>query len=119
MTKEEKIEFVMKIMEKFVENQELKLARGARLREEIRQTIQKGQMPKGYRAEWLINSGHEILAALSKIAKKFDRDFPDDRASVNDLMDILTTAQFLLKKQLKSNPQLANPANNDDENEGD
>lgn len=114
MTKEEKIDFAVQVMKKFAENQELKLARGARLRSELREAIKRGQAPKGYRADWLRDSGYQLLRVLSKIANKFDREHPDDRASVSDLMDILNTAQFLLKKQLKSLPGLNDTDKKDD-----
>lgn len=115
MEKTEKIDFVLTMMKKLLAHQEVRLQNGLRKRNEIRAAIQRGEIPKGYRMDWLRDSGYEVISLLTKIAQKFDKQHPTDKASVNDLIDILSTTSLLLQKFAKEQKSMAAVADEDDE----
>lgn len=117
MLKSEKIEFILDVMKRVATSQTVRLQNGARMRDEIRQAIQRGERPKGYRVAWLQESGYEVIKTLTKIAKQFDKEHPQDKASVQDLMDVLSTTMFLLKKATKNYEKVLEEGESDDEGE--
>jgi len=76
-----------------------KLQHGAELRIEMHRSLQQGRRPGGYRADWLKKSSTTLMAVLGKIAEEFDKEHPDDKASLADLMDITATTMGMLKKE--------------------
>lgn len=98
----QKTEFVLKTMKKVLEMQAVRLQRGVRLRQELQDALRKGETPTGYRVGWLRDSGYEIISLLNKIAVKFDKEHTSDKASAQDLMDILSTAMHILKKAINT-----------------
>jgi len=75
----------------------VKLRWGARLREEIRQQLSKGQTPTGYRVNWLRETGMELIDTLQRQAQTFNDRYRHDRISVSDMCDALTTTLAQLK----------------------
>lgn len=119
MSESEKIDFIVGVMKRLTASQHVRLQNGARMRKEIRAAIQRGERPTGYRVEWLRDSGYEIIKTLTKIAKQFDKEHLQDKASVQDLMDVITTALFLLKKATKDYEQSLDDSNDDNPKDGD
>ena len=75
----------------------VKLRWGSRLREEIRLQLQKGQMPTGYRVDWLRNTRAALVETLQREAQAFNEKYRHDCISVSDLADALSTALHQLK----------------------
>jgi len=76
------------------------LANGGRLRAEMhRELTEKGES-SGYRARWILDSANDMVSHLSnKIARRFNAKHRDDRASLQDMLDILSTASNIIKKK--------------------
>lgn len=90
---------VTDIFVSLLNNRDVRLARGARLRQEMHEKFAKGERPTGYRADWIRGSATKILRELQKLGLDFNATHTDDQCSVNDLMDVLTTAIGHLKKR--------------------
>ena len=78
-----------------------RLKRGTKLREKMHNAVAEGKRPTGYRAEWLRASAIKIVEVLGEIAEEFDEKHAADwdKSSILDLMDILSTANGMLKHE--------------------
>jgi len=82
-----------------------RLANGSRLREEMHEQIKSGIKPEGYRPDWVRSSALRILQELVKLGQDFNENHPSDKASVNDLLDILNTVAGRIKKYLNDDEE--------------
>jgi hypothetical protein len=71
---------------------------GIRRRNEMADTINSGNRPKGYRYEFLVDSAYRIIDELGEIAKEFNDAHIDDMCTNFDFIDTLTTAIEMIKK---------------------
>lgn len=76
----------------------VRLARGAKERKRIFDSLQAGTNPKSYRLDWLKTATDEIVQQLAHIAQKFNENHAFDQCSVQDLIDILDMAAGKLRK---------------------
>ncbi len=77
-----------------------RLANGARLRAEMKRRIELGEVPlPAYRAQWLRESAFAILRLLAERGEAFNATYPDDAASMADLLDSLFSARKMLLEQ--------------------
>ena len=81
----------------FVTDRKCRLENGARFRAEMVKTLNRGEVPTGYRVEWIADTTTALFALLSEKAREFNELHPQDAVSISDLMDVLTTAMAKLR----------------------
>ncbi len=79
--------------------QEERLENGRLRREEMRTEIKNGIQPTGPRATWLKNCASEVIELLKHQGQEFNDTNADDRVSVDDWIDIITTVLHWLKRK--------------------
>jgi hypothetical protein len=94
-------EHAAEIIYRYVTEKETRLARGLRLREAMRQQLERGETPTGYRADWLRAAVTKVINTLVEEADGFNRVYADDLISAHDLVDVLVTARSRLMKKIK------------------
>lgn len=99
MTDAEKMQYATSVFVAMVSEREDRLARGVRLREAMHEQIERGEKPTGYRADWLKQAALKLVRQLQQMASEFDKDHPDDKCSVADLLDVLATTQGLFYRE--------------------
>jgi hypothetical protein len=88
-------DFVVEVLAEVISRRATKdgrLANGARLRQEIQDSIKAGVVVDHYRYTWLRESANQVIDIMKIIAGDFDRAHPDDMCSGADLLDILRVA---------------------------
>jgi hypothetical protein len=75
----------------------VKLRWGYQQREQMRQVLQKGQVPKGYRADWIKKTKMALIDTLHREAEVFNDTYRHDLISVNDMADALSTTLETLR----------------------
>jgi len=60
---------------------------------------QTGTAHSGYRYAFMNEKAKKVISILAEVAGEFNSQHPNDLFSVDDLIDILGTAQFLLSKK--------------------
>ena len=100
MTKNEEILKIQEILKQVHLQKQSKLMNGMLLRKEIRDALDRGEVPKGYRVDWLGESSHRIMGLLTQISMEFNDEHKDDAISVHDLLDVLTYTMYVLKREL-------------------
>lgn len=78
-----------------------RLARGAAIRKEMWAELKAGRKPTGaanVRADWVHRSSKKVARLLAEIAHDFNIQHSDDRASNQDMIDILDQAKLGFKK---------------------
>ncbi len=100
MTKHSKLEkeWAASILYSLVTDTKQRLGRGAKFRQEMLAQIKAGKNPEGYRADWIRNSAKIVMILLTKIAEKFNEEYPTDQCSADDLADVLATASGMLNR---------------------
>jgi hypothetical protein len=88
---------VNSILRQVVVDQQRRLTHGAELREVMHEQLRGGVEPAGYRFPWITQSALELVNELQRIAKTFNEQHPDDKASLSDLLDIVKTAEAYLE----------------------
>lgn len=91
---DEQITQVSLILYRAVTDQKVKLAFGSRKRTENREALEKGTPLENYRMDWLRESRGKCVSFLQQLAAEFNRDHPHDCASVQDLMDVLSSTIY-------------------------
>lgn len=82
-------------------DQQVKLRFGVRKRERLAAEVKAGLVgPADYRYLWIKSARDAILDTLTQQAKLFNRANLHDCCSVQDLVDILHSAEALLKAKL-------------------
>lgn len=74
---------------KVLQENPTRLQHGAKLRAEMLDAIKLGKQPGGYRPEWIKDVASIIIKMLTQAARDFDIKHCDDKASLDDLLDIL------------------------------
>jgi hypothetical protein len=77
---------------------DLAIQHGLVLRDRMWDRLKRGEAPGGYRYDWLLEMAKAVIRMLGKEADNFDKAHPGDRASVEDLKDMLKFALTLLEK---------------------
>jgi len=90
----------VQIFAQYVETLRTPVRNGMALREQMLADIKAGKIPTGYRYRWILESSKTMLDALAKIVEEFDQAHPDDRASPQDVMDIMAYTAEILKSQI-------------------
>lgn len=87
------------ILIRFITDIDSKLRYGSKQRQNYLEAIDRGEEPKGYRVEYICKTVEQLIGWLSIKAKEFNDKYPQDRISVEDLMDILATTHAKLKSK--------------------
>jgi len=74
-------------------NERQRRANASQLREFLRKQLEVGITPNHYRIDFLRNGAMAVIEALGVIADKFDHDYPMDKVTALDLIDILNTTK--------------------------
>ena len=75
----------------------VRLANGARLRDEMKKRLECGEEPTpAYRVEWLRQTAKEIVLVVAKSGERFNARFPEDAFSLADARDAVATARTML-----------------------
>ena len=99
MTKEEEILKVQEVL-RLVHTQKMsKLMNGMLKRRAIKEALERGEKPTGYRVDWLHSSSQKVIETLRIVATEFNNDHKDDTASVHDLVDIVSYVMYTLTKK--------------------
>lgn len=93
------IQQVSDIYISMLRNTEVRRLRGAQLRDEMHEAVERGERPTGYRPDWVRQSAIRIVRELQHIGFDFNDNHQNDQCSVGDLIDILTTALSHLQKK--------------------
>lgn len=88
---------VVEVFHKITKQADIRLQRGLARRQEMYSQIKRGEAATGFRADFLRQATGDVLDCLAKIGEKFNDNHPDDKISVNDLLDILATTIARLK----------------------
>lgn len=100
MTEEEKDwEYAIGVLHRLITDVDNKLEYGRQKRMEIKENVRKGKMSSGYRAEFLVKNAREVITWMSTIADSFNKRFPHDRFSTQDMIDVLASAQSMLRSK--------------------
>lgn len=96
-----KVVFTVSILDQIVRSHKERLQRGVERRKEMFEAIKRGEDPSGPRPEWIKESALEVIELLKNQGAQFNADNPDDRASISDLLDVIATAQAMIKRSIK------------------
>jgi hypothetical protein len=77
------------------------LQRGLRDRQRISDAIARGEQPLGHRVDWIRDSAMELNQTLMECARRFNERYPSDKASVQDLADVLATLMAAYEAESK------------------
>lgn len=90
-----------------VTSESVKLRWGTLQRQIMKDKIARGEPVSGYRADWLRKSRNAVVETLSKCAEEFNGQYPHDRISAVDLVDVLnsTLRSFQTVKKIRENSQ--------------
>jgi hypothetical protein len=83
------------IADKFVamkNNVKARLKTGADERDKMAASIEKGETVKGYRMEFHVGTSKKLFELLATEARAFNLKYPEDRISVQDMLDVLLSA---------------------------
>jgi hypothetical protein len=85
------------IFTQIASNTHERVEHGKHLREEMRQTLARGERVTGYRADWIDSTAHRVADVLGQAALEFNETNVDDMISGEDLGDVLATVMHRLK----------------------
>jgi hypothetical protein len=77
---------------------EWRLTYGSELRGSMHKQIKKGVEPDTYRWFWIKTEAKGLMPFLAEAAHRLNEDHPSDRASIDDMIDILKMAIVYLGK---------------------
>lgn len=100
MTPEDEIKKVQEILSLVHTQKMSKLMNGMLKRRAIKDAVERGETPTGYRVEWLHESSQRVFALLRDIAIEFNNKHKDDTASAHDLVDIVQYVLYTLTKKV-------------------
>jgi hypothetical protein len=86
---ENELRLAVEFFRDWTKNNRVSLQIGAALRAEMFDAIRMGKTPTGYRHRWLQTSSSTLLTVLAGLAESFATQYPGDRASTDDLCDLL------------------------------
>lgn len=93
-----KLTFITEVFQTLVNKNNKSIQKSVETRKELSEQIKRGEEPTGERAEWIRASAHRLVNELEQIAKDFNEEYPDQRCSAQDLMDVLATTTAWFKK---------------------
>lgn len=96
------IDFTVRTLAAVKNRDAARLARGSAIRELLHKQLKLGMAPEHYRLEWINRSIGRVIDTLGQVAAEFDREHPDDKASVNDFADILASTMLTLQRATRS-----------------
>lgn len=99
MTNSEMSEYATAVFEALVGENQDRLQRGLILRQAMHDSVKRGETPTGYRSPWIKAAAVGLAKHLGEVAKAFDAEHPQDKASVSDILDILATAEGLFRRK--------------------
>lgn len=94
------IKQVSDIFVSLLNNRDLRMAKGLRMRTEMHEKMARGEKPDCYRADFVRKSAAHVLGEMSKLGVEFNETHKDDAVSIGDLLDIAATVLDHLKKKL-------------------
>jgi hypothetical protein len=74
-----------------MDNESRRLANARQLREFLRKQLEAGITPNHYRIDFLRRGSEAVIETLSDVAEEFNHDYPLDKVTAMDLIDILNT----------------------------
>lgn len=98
----EQLDAVARTLKQVVTDDAIKLRWGALKRAEMHAAQKRGEKSDTYRVEWIRKSRSRVVQLLLDISQEFNRTWKHDRASAQDLMDILVSAYRMMENNLKS-----------------
>lgn len=93
------IRFANEVLHTLVTAHKARLANSIQRRNTVMEAINRGEEPSGYRVDFLRASAKRILVELAEIAREFNAEYPDDRCTAQDFIDILGTTTLWIKKK--------------------
>ncbi len=85
-----------RILLRFVDDEDAKVRYGLKLRQAYFEAIERGEVPNDYRSTYISDVANRIFGWLADQAEDFEKRYPQDRLSSEDLKDILLTAHSRL-----------------------
>lgn len=95
---EERIKKAVDLFKRLREPHEKQLEYAYASRQRMIKEIEDGKRPSGYRYEFLANSADKVIDFLETIADEFNTIYTHDRCTLDDLIDIVATVKYRLKK---------------------
>jgi hypothetical protein len=93
------IKFANEVLYSLLTTQKKRLENSVQKRNALMASIDRGENPTGYRADFLRDSAKRVLMELASIAKDFNDAHPDDRCTAQDFVDILNTTILWIKRK--------------------
>lgn len=93
------IKFANEVLYNLLTTQKKRLENSVQKRNALMASIDRGETPTGYRADFLRESAQRILIELGAIARDFNAAHPDDRCTAQDFVDVLNTTILWIKKK--------------------
>lgn len=81
-----------------IENYDNRTKKGLENRNAMVAKIKKGEIPTGYRYDFLQTSAYKVVDTLGELAQQFDDEHPDDRCTSVDFIDILSAAIEVIRE---------------------
>jgi hypothetical protein len=72
---------------------EERATRAAAIRDQMHAMLDKGEQPKGPKADWIRESAGHVLELLTEIAQQYNVTHDEDAAITGDVLDILATVR--------------------------
>lgn len=80
-----------RVLRAFVQDHGARVRFGVRQREGILKKIRAGEVPTGYRADWVSQTTRRVLLELQQARAEFNAAYPWDAISADDLKDVVRT----------------------------
>lgn len=93
-----KAHFAHKVFLALSSSTDSRLMTGLMARQKMREQLDRGESPTGYRAEWLKTTAKRVIVGLAAAAKEFNAEYTNDMISIHDLADVLSTALAMLHR---------------------
>lgn len=92
MTPEQEIQFSVETLTEVMRHEHRRRATGFALRNHLHKQLEVGNEPNHYRMEWLRDGVKIVIGELRFMSDRFNREHPDDKVSVGDMLDVLTSS---------------------------
>jgi hypothetical protein len=84
-----RLDFAVKVLHRYVTSSDTRLRYGQLQRRDMKDDIENGVKPTGYRAEWLVSTTDALLDVLIEASRQFNASYHFDMISTNDMRDVL------------------------------
>lgn len=95
--------FALDTLHELITDPKNKITYGKQKRWEIKESMSRGKMLENYRTEFLRENALEVVTWTRNIAESFNKKYPHDRYSVQDMIDVLINAAHIVKKHSNKN----------------